>query len=88
MILFLPDKFPPHSERNMENCFTHLFGGLSSIKTGTKAEAAELISRIREVGREAHDFFRKGDVKAGRLRLQDADELLDEVGRILHGRKT
>lgn len=86
MILFLPDRFPPQSERNMENCFSHLFGGLDSIKTRTKVEATELISRIKEISREAHDFYRQGDVNAGRLRLQDADELLDEVGRILRGR--
>lgn len=88
MILFLPDKFPPHSERTLENCFEHLLGGLDSIAVETrKPEAVELISRIKKISQESYELYVRSDVKQGCLRLQDADDLLEEVGRVLRAKK-
>lgn len=88
MILFLPDKFPPHSERTLENCFEHFLGGLDSIAAESrKPEAVELISKIKKTSQESYALYMQSDIKEGCLRLQDADDLLEEVGRILHAKK-
>lgn len=88
LILALPDAFPPHqTERSMEVWFDNLQGGLDSVANETKKpEALELLAKVKQTSRESYELFLKGETKTGRLRLQDADDLFDEVGRLLKGR--
>jgi len=88
LILALPNGFPSHEEeRSLDYWFSVLLCGVESVVAKTADEqAATLLEIVKTICTEAREMYKGGDIKAGRLRLQDADDWFSEVGRHLKSR--